>query len=223
MKYPFFNEPLPYDYSALEPYIDKTTMEVHHVRLLQSYVDKLNDIVKKQPFLQNFSLVQLLCNIYRMPEKLQTPIQNYAGGVFNHRIFFDGMTPDSDEKPQGALAKAIDRQFGNFDNFKKEFIDAAMSVFGSGYAWLVVSENKQLDIITTKNQDTPFLFLACPVMTIDVWEHAYFLKHYNDRLKYIEDWFHVIDWKKADRNYNSCKKAQIPYCVEFSKFLDQFR
>ena len=197
--YPFINTPLPYSYGALEPYIDKKTMEIHHDRLLQNYVNNLNRTLKENPWLQSYSLQELLYNVNAFPAQQSEEIRKNAGGVFNHRFYFNGMNPKKNTRPEGMMKKKIDNTFGTLDNFKKMFKDAALSVFGSGYAWLVKSGSR-LFIITTRNQDTPIELGMCPILAIDVWEHAYFLKHYNERAAYIDNWFQVADWEKAGEN-----------------------
>ncbi|MEA4815922.1 MAG: superoxide dismutase [Lachnospiraceae bacterium] len=203
--YPFKNTPLPYAYDALEPYIDAKTMELHHNRHLQTYIDNLNNTLKDYPMLQNASLVELIYNAGRLPKEIQMPVRNNAGGVYNHRFYFDNMINSGNSIPIGNLKEAIDSQFGSFENFKSEFKKAALSIFGSGYAWLVADKG-QLKIITTPNQNNPIEQNMCPVLNIDVWEHAYYLKHYNLRAEYIDDLFNVINWEKAEENYNNCVK-----------------
>lgn len=194
-RYPFVNEPLPYAYNALEPYIDEKTMHLHHDRHLQTYIDNLNTVLKLHPELQKYTLNQLLLNWDKLPEPLQIPVRNYAGGVYNHRFYFDGLAPDkiTSENP---MKKEIEEQFQDFDTFKSVMKGAALSVFGSGYAWLV-SDHGVLKILTTLNQDTPDIERLIPVLNLDVWEHAYYLKHYNERVSYIDDWFSVVNWDKA--------------------------
>ena len=203
--YPFVNLPLPYPYDELEPYIDTKTMELHHDRHLQTYINNLNDALKECPELQDLSLEQLIMNPYRLPEDIGTKIHNNAGGVYNHRFFFAGMENPNDSAgmPIGRLAAEIIKTYGGFDNFRDAFKKAALSVFGSGYAWLVVCRGK-LKIITTANQNTPLEMGMCPVIALDVWEHAYYLKHYNVRADYIDDWFNVVNWTKAEKNYLKC-------------------
>lgn len=201
--YPFVDLPLPYEYDALEPFIDQKTMHLHHDRHLQIYIDNLNNVLKENPPLQQLSLRQLICSASRLPWELQAIVRNNAGGVYNHRFFFDGLTNPANQTPAGNLAQAIACQFGNFGNFRDTFQKAALSVFGSGYAWLVVDRNT-LRIITTANQNTPIEMNLCPVLTVDVWEHAYYLKHYNVRADYIKDWFHIINWNQAEINYLAC-------------------
>ncbi len=202
--YPFINLPLPYDYDALEPYIDTKTMQLHHDRHLQTYIDNLNAVLKENPRLQKFSLEQLIRGAHRLPRELQTRVRNNAGGVYNHRFFFENMTPSSQE-PSGVLADAVDRTFGGPEAFEKKFTEAALSVFGSGYAWLV-SDRGRLRIITSPNQNTPLEEGLCPILNLDVWEHAYYLKHYNRRADYIPDWFNVVNWDRAEDNYRKCMK-----------------
>ncbi|MPM93454.1 Superoxide dismutase [Mn] 1 [bioreactor metagenome] len=199
--YPFINPPLPYAYSALEPYIDTKTMHIHHDRHLQAYTDNLNKALADKPALQGLTLEQLIMTANRMPPDTGVPISRNAGGVYNHRFYFNGMSPSSTGVPFGELAWAIDESFGSFESFKEKFTAAAMSVFGSGYAWLVCDQGGRLKIITTANQETPLPLRLCPILNIDVWEHAYYLKHYNERAKYIDDWWNVVNWGLANARY----------------------
>lgn len=197
--YPYINLPLHYPYNAMEPFIDEKTMMLHHDRHLQTYINNLNDILKDHPRLQQMSLEQMIRNSSRLPKDIQNGIRNNAGGVYNHRFFFDLLKNPAEEAPQGNLLPAIDRSFGSYEEFRNEFKKAALSVFGSGYAWLVYDHGK-LRIITTPNQNSPIEQGLCPILAIDVWEHAYYLKHYNVRSDYIDDWFRVINWEQAERN-----------------------
>lgn len=192
--YPFENTPLPYSYDALEPYIDTKTMELHHNRHLQTYIDNLNKALKPHPELQNLSLEFMLKNLCRLPAELSLALRRNGGGVYNHRFYFDSMTTASTLNPQ--LENELTTAFGSFEAFKERFKNAALSVFGSGYGWLVYN-GENYSIITTKNQNTPDLKLYIPLLNIDVWEHAYYLKHYNERNKYIDDWFNVVNWEKV--------------------------
>lgn len=201
--YPFVNLPLPYPYDALEPFIDARTMELHHDRHLQTYINHLNGVLKDHPQLQRMSLEQLIRSAPLMRGELQTSIRNNAGGVWNHRFFFDGLDKSPIKQPIGSLARAIDHRFGSYDAFREAFRKAALGVFGSGYAWLV-TERGRLRILTTPNQNSPVQQRLCPVLTVDVWEHAYYLKHYNARADYIDNWFQVIDWEQAEKNYRAC-------------------
>ena len=202
--YPFSNPPLPYSYQALEPYIDAKTMELHHNRHLQTYIDNLNLVLADAPAYQALSLDQLLENLETLPADIRTKVKNNAGGVYNHIFFFNGMKNPSTNLPEHALIAYIKNAFGSFEAFQSAFTKAALSVFGSGYAWLVLDALGRLQIITTSGQDTPLADRLCPVLNLDVWEHAYYLKHYNDRAAYIKDWFHVINWPAANRRLTNC-------------------
>lgn len=195
--YPFINTPLPYAYDALEPYIDEKTMHLHHDRHLQTYIDNLNKLLEENPALQQFSLEELLTRWCRLPQHLQVPVRNNAGGVFNHRFYFDSMKEPGTPCQAPRLFDEMSLRFKSPEDFKSQFKEAALSVFGSGYAWLV-SHGGRLKIITTANQNTPPLNSMTPLLTIDVWEHAYYLKHYNMRAAYIDDWFHVINWEVVE-------------------------
>jgi Fe-Mn family superoxide dismutase len=203
--YEFENVPLPYDYSALEPYIDTKTMELHHDKHLQTYVNNLNAALKNYPSLHTWSLEKLIYNANSLPKEIRTAVVNNGGGVYNHNFYFAGMANSEIKSPIGNLSYAIDKVFGSFDGFKSMFKQQALSVFGSGYAWLVMDRNCNLKIITTANQGTPLVNNLCPILNIDVWEHAYYLKHYNKRADYIDDWFQVVNWEKADEKYMKCK------------------
>jgi Fe-Mn family superoxide dismutase len=205
--YPFHNLPLPYAYNALEPYIDELTMHLHHDRHLQTYIDNLNSALANHPEAQKLSLQQLIQYSNRLPNDIRTAVRNNAGGVYNHRLYFDSMTPDL-QQPSGALADAVDKEYGGIDGFRQKFKAAAMSVFGSGYAWLCASPSGKLSIVTSPNQDTPLSRDCCPVLLADVWEHAYYLKHYNLRAAYLDAWFQVVDWNKAGERYTNCLSAR---------------
>ncbi len=202
--YKFINPPLPYDYNAPEPYIDEKTMHLHHDKHLQTYIDNLNNVLSNYPNLQTLSLQQLIMEADLLPSAIRIPILNNAGGVFNHEFYFSNLINSDNKLPVGLLADHIEKTFGSYENFQKEFSAAALSVFGSGYAWLVVGNNGLLKIITTPNQNTPLPMNLCPVLNIDVWEHAYYLKHYNVRADYIKDWFQVLNWQKINQNYIAC-------------------
>lgn len=190
-QYPFINMPLPYSYQALEPYIDATTMYLHHEKHLQAYIDNLNKLLAKKPKLQTYTLQELT--------QLPDDIGKNSGGVYNHRFYFEGLQP-SERIIHNQLYKEIENQFQSFEIFQKIFKQTALSIFGSGYAWLV-SERGLLRIITTANQEVPCPKKMCPILCIDVWEHAYYLKHYNLRGDYIDNWFKVINWKTAQMRW----------------------
>ena len=198
--YPFVNTPLPYAYNALEPYIDEKTMHLHHDRHLQTYIDNLNKLMDENPALQQFSLEELLTRWCRLPQHLQIPVRNNAGGVFNHRFYFNSMKEPGAPCEAPRLFDEMSLQFKSPEDFKSQFKEAALSVFGSGYAWLV-SHGGRLKIITTANQNTPPLNSMTLLLNIDVWEHAYYLKHYNMRAAYIDDWFHLINWEAVEGRF----------------------
>lgn len=203
--YPFVNTPLPYSYHALEPYIDEKTMQLHHDRHLQAYIDHLNAALEGCPRLQALSLEQLIRTSGRLSRDLQAEIRNNAGGVYNHRFFFEGLTNPTQGAPEGMLAQGINRFFCSYEGFLSQFKEAALSVFGSGYAWLVC-DRCCLKIMTTANQDSPVEWGCRPILCIDVWEHAYYLKHYNIRADYIDDWMQVINWDRAEERYRRCMR-----------------
>ena len=205
--YPFVNPPLPYPYDALEPYIDTKTMYLHHDRHLQTYVDQLNNAWKNAPEFHNWPLERLLTHTNELPEELRTPVTNNGGGVYNHIFFFNGMSASDTRFQAGNLYYAIVRDFGSVEQFYDEFRKKALSVFGSGYAWLALGPDGKLVIVTSANQDTPIARNFCPIAGIDVWEHAYYLKHYNERVAYIDDWFNVADWERASMLYEECLLA----------------
>jgi Fe-Mn family superoxide dismutase len=194
-------KPLPYAYDALEPYIDKETMILHHNKHYQAYVDNLNKALEKYPELYKYSLVELLQNIDTLPKDIQKTVLNNAGGAYNHGFFFDIMSPEKTE-PSEELRVSIERDFGSFENFKEQFKHASSSVFGSGWAWLVKDSSGKLSIVTTPNQNSPVSDNLTPVIGLDVWEHAYYLKYKNVRADYIDNWFNVVNWKQALENFN---------------------
>ncbi|MCL2632951.1 MAG: superoxide dismutase [Oscillospiraceae bacterium] len=192
---------LPYAYDALEPYIDTKTMKLHHDRHLKTYTDKLNAALAQCPELHSWSLERLLCSGNNIPMKIRNDVRNNGGGVYNHIYYFMGMSPDAEHVPGGELLDKICRTFGSWDEFKKKFKTCALDVFGSGYLWLVTDRRGCLKIVQTANQDSPISKGFCPIIVIDVWEHAYYLKHYNDRASYIDDWFAVLNAEFAEDNY----------------------
>lgn len=198
---------LPYAYDALEPYIDKETMEIHYTKHHQAYVDKLNAALEKMPELENKTLVELLKNLNDVPDDIRTAIRNNGGGDYNHSFFWPIMKKNGGGKPRDKVAQAINTFFGSFAAFQEQFNQAAKSVFGSGWAWLVVDdENEQLKIITTPNQDTPLMYNTKPLLGLDVWEHAYYLKYQNRRPDYINAWWHVVNWEHVEEHYQNIFK-----------------
>jgi len=205
--YPFTLKPLPYAYNALEPYIGTETMIIHHTKLLQNYINRLNGILKDYPAYQNWTLEELLINNNKLPKAIRIDVHRNAGGVFNHNFFFNEMKPHSptvrraNNNPNHIFCDFLNEVFTSFQNFKEIFSHFAMSVFGSGYAWLVMTEDHLLKFMTTANQDTPLPSKLQPILMIDVWEHAYFLDYKSDRARYIEEWFNVINWDKIEEIY----------------------
>lgn len=198
---PFKPKALNYAYDALEPYISKETMVLHHDKHYINYLEKLNGVIKTHPELYNASIYELLSCLDCLPNDVAQDIKNNGGGVYNHEFFFDIMTSKK-TKPSKNLNDAIIRDFGSFDNFKEQLKKSALSVFGSGWTWLVSDKEGKLYIVNTSNQDTPISVNLNPVIGIDVWEHAYYLSYKNNRANYIDNWFNVINWDKALENYN---------------------
>ena len=184
---------LPYAADALEPYIDAQTMTIHHDKHHAGYVKNLNTALEKHAELVGKSLESLLGDLNAVPEDIRTAVRNHGGGTWNHDMFWGVMAPKAGGTPKGELAKAIDAGFGSFDNFKAEFEKAATGRFGSGWAWLV-KKGSGLAVVSTANQDNPLSDGATPVMGIDVWEHAYYLKYQNRRAEYISNWWNVVNW-----------------------------
>jgi len=193
--------PLPYDYSALEPYIDTQTMQLHHDKHHQTYVTNVNNALQGHDQLAAMSVDDLLRNIKQVPESIRTAVQNNAGGHSNHSMFWNIMTPNGGGEPTGNLASAIQQAFGSFDAFKTAFNDAGTKRFGSGWAWLVLDTNGKLQVISTANQDSPLMSVMYPVMGNDVWEHAYYLKYQNRRPEYLNAWWNVVNWDAIAHRY----------------------
>lgn len=185
---------LNYSYNALEPYIDELTMTIHHSKHHQAYVDNLNAALDKHPELYNQDLETLLKNIDDVPSDIRVAVRNNGGGVYNHNFFWKLLKNNPNGQPKGPLLEAINRDFGSFQAFKEAFTLAAKSRFGSGWVWLVVNPTHKLEIVSTANQDSVF-HLGSPILTLDVWEHAYYLRYQNRRPDYINAFFNVIDWE----------------------------
>ena len=186
---------LPYDYNALEPHIDEQTMRIHHTKHHQTYVDKLNDAIKGTEW-EDKPVEEILKNFSSIPDDKKGPVKNHGGGHCNHSIFWTIMGPGGGGTPSGDAASAIDGAFGSFDTFKQKFTDAATTLFGSGWAWLV-SNNGSLEIVQRPNQDSPYMDGLTPILGLDVWEHAYYLKYQNKRPEYIEAFWNVINWDEV--------------------------
>jgi Fe-Mn family superoxide dismutase len=202
---PFSLPTLPYAFDALEPSVDKTTMEIHHGKHHNAYVTNLNKALESAADLANKSLEELLAkNCAIVPENTRTAVRNNAGGHINHSMFWQIMGPNVGGPPGGKLAEAIKSTFGGFDTFKEKFTAAAMGRFGSGWAWLVRQDGK-LDIYSTANQDSPVMEGKYPVLGLDVWEHAYYLKYQNRRNEYIGAWWNVVNWSEVEKRFASGK------------------
>jgi Fe-Mn family superoxide dismutase len=194
--------PLPYAYDALEPSIDAQTMQIHHDKHHQAYVNNLNAALEKAPELQGKSLDDLMRGINTVPESVRTAVRNNGGGHWNHSMFWQVMGPKSGGSPSGALGDAINSAFGSFDKFKEQFAAAAGSRFGSGWAW-VVSDGGKLSITSTPNQDNPLMEGKTAILGVDVWEHAYYLKYQNRRPDYVKAWWDVVNWSAVAERYKA--------------------
>lgn len=194
---------LDYEYDALEPHIDAKTIEIHHSKHHQGYVNKLNAALEKHPDLQSKSVVELISDLDSVPQDIRTAVRNNGGGHANHSLFFTLIGPDGGGKPQGALSEAINAAFGGFDQFKEAFTKEALGRFGSGWAWLSQNKNGELIIESTANQDNPLMFGRTPILGLDVWEHAYYLNYQNRRADYVKAWWSVVDWERTANNYEA--------------------
>ncbi len=196
---------LPYEFNALEPYVDEQTMRIHHGKHHAAYVNNLNNVLKDHPNLQNKSLEDLLKDINSVPESIRTVVRNNGGGHANHSLFWTVMKSKGDGEPKGDLADAIKKKFGDFESFQKKFSETAMGRFGSGWAWLVVN-NGELEVYSTANQDSPLMEGKTPILGLDVWEHAYYLKYQNRRVEYVENWWNVVNWEQVKKNFTNAGK-----------------
>jgi Fe-Mn family superoxide dismutase len=203
--------PLPYDFGALEPHIDAKTMEIHHDRHHAAYVNNLNTALKDHPEFQGKTIEALISNLGALPEAIRTAVRNNGGGHANHSMFWQIMKPDGGGEPSGALADAITKDLGGFAPFKEAFSKAATTRFGSGWAWLVVRDGK-LAVTSTANQDNPLMDVVeagqkgTPILGLDVWEHAYYLKYQNKRPDYIAAWWNTVNWDDVARRFAGAKK-----------------
>ncbi|WP_279592631.1 superoxide dismutase [Clostridium perfringens] len=195
-------KPLHYPYDALEPSIDEETVKIHHDKHQQAYVDKLNKALEKHPELYGKSLYDILSNLDDMPEDIMADLVNQGGGVYNHEFYWSILGKGCN-RPVAEIADAIDRDFGSFEEFKEKFKQCGISTFGSGWAWLVSDKDGKLEIMSTKDQSSPISLGLIPILTMDVWEHAYYLKYQNRRPEYIDYFFDIINWKKCEEYYNN--------------------
>jgi len=198
---PFELPKLQYAYDALEPHIDAMTMEIHHSKHHAAYINNLNKALEPYIDLQTKELEELVKELNSLPESIRTAVQNNGGGHYNHTFFWKLLTPNSSKSPEGPLADALNKEFGNFENFKMEFNKAAMGRFGSGWAWLIMDSNKNLSVVSTPNQDNPLMGGFVPVLGLDVWEHAYYLKYQNRRADYVNAFWEVVNWIQVQINY----------------------
>ncbi|WP_040949598.1 superoxide dismutase [Gorillibacterium massiliense] len=195
---------LPYSKDALEPHIDALTMEIHHDRHHATYVNNLNAALESAPELQNKSVESLIADLNSVPEGIRTAVRNNGGGHANHSLFWEVIGPNGGGEPKGALASAIDSELGGFAKFKEDFAKAATTRFGSGWAWLSVKDGK-LSVTSTPNQDSPLMEGATPILGLDVWEHAYYLKYQNKRPDYIAAFWNVVNWDEVGKRYEAAK------------------
>ena len=201
---PYELPPLPYPYGALEPHIDEMTMQIHHDRHHAAYVNNANAALEKHPELDSLSVEDLLRRIESVPEDVRTALRNNAGGHANHSLFWEIMSPDGGGQPGGSLGSAIDQAFGSFEAFKDELSKKAAGQFGSGWGWLVAGGGA-LQVISTPNQDSPYMQGLTPILGVDVWEHAYYLKYQTKRADYIAAWWNVVNWAAVADRYEKAR------------------
>ena len=199
--YPFDLMVLPYDYSALQPSVSRTTLEFHHDKHHQTYVNNLNAALEGSKDFRKKNLEEILSNLDKLPRDIATAVTNNGGGVFNHNFYFEALTAPDSTAPSDKLKDALEKTFGSFENFLAEFKKAALAQFGSGWAWLVMDDGSSLKIVRTANQDTPLKDGMKPLLTIDVWEHAYYLDYQNRRADYIDSYFKIVNWDIVSRRY----------------------
>ncbi|NHM30325.1 superoxide dismutase [Neobacillus terrae] len=195
---------LPYAYDALEPHIDKETMNIHHTKHHNTYVTNLNNALEGNEELLSKSVEEVISNLDAVPESARTAVRNNGGGHANHTLFWQILSPNGGGEPTGELADALNSKFGSLENFKEEFAKAATTRFGSGWAWLVVN-NGELEVTSTPNQDSPLMEGKTPVLGLDVWEHAYYLNYQNRRPEYITNFWNVVNWDEVSKRYSSAK------------------
>lgn len=200
---------LPYNYDALTPYIDERTMHLHHDMHHQTYVDKLNALLVDYPEFANWPIEKILTNLDKLPEKLRTPVRNQAGGHYNHSLFWKMLSPDFDQKIDAGLLDRINKEWGNLQEFKNAFSSNAVDVFGSGWTWLVMKPDGKLQIVSTMNQDSPISIGLTPLLGIDLWEHAYYLKYENRPPEYIKAFWHVVNWAQVAENMSQSSLSEM--------------
>ncbi len=205
-KYPYTLPELGYSYDALEPYIDAKTIELHYSKHHQGYVNKLNSALEQYPKLQEKTLQELLSNLATIPEDIRTAIRNNGGGHANHSLYWYIMTPPQNKDMPKELVAIINKTFGDMENFKQELYNSALTRFGSGWAWLFINETGSLEVDSTPNQDSPISNGSLPILGIDVWEHAYYLKYQNRRGEYIKNWIETVNWNKVNELLHQAEK-----------------
>ena len=201
MKYKYTLPPLPYEYDALEPYIDARTMDIHYNKHHKSYVDNLNTAIEGYEHLYTVELGEILAGINNIPEDIKTTVRNNGGGHMNHSFFWKIMKKNGGGEPHGKLAEAIKKTFGSFNKFQDDFNATAKKVFGSGWSWLCINDQRKISILSTPNQDSPLMQGLMPIVGLDVWEHAYYLSYQNRRPDYITAWWQVVNWEQAEENF----------------------
>lgn len=196
---------LTYAFDALEPFIDTQTMNIHYSKHHQAYVDNVNTALAKYPEVAEIELLELLKDLDKVPADIRGAVRNNGGGHINHTMFWEVMAPNGKKEPTGALLSEIEKTFGTLSSMKEQFATAAKTRFGSGWAWLVVTADNELKIVSTANQDNPVSEGLTPILGLDVWEHAYYLKYQNRRPEYIEQWWNVVNWDVVERNFEAAK------------------
>ncbi len=197
--------PLPYAYDALEPFIDAKTLEIHHGKHHQTYVDKLNAALEQHPELQERTVEELITSLDEIPETIRTAVRNNAGGHFSHTLYWNCMAPHAQKEIPETMQKALTESFGSVETFKEQFTAAATNLFGSGWVWLAADANKKLKIVSTQGHDSPLMTGDRPIMVIDIWEHAYYLHYQNRRPEYILNWWNVLDWNNVTERYEDLR------------------
>jgi Fe-Mn family superoxide dismutase len=198
---PFLLPKLKYDHNALEPYMDAETVEVHHNKHHAGYTKKLNAALEKHPEFFDLDIANILSNLSNIPEDIRTAVRNNGGGFFHHNLWWEQLSPGKGREPSGALAETLNKNFGSFSEFKEKINNAALGVFGSGWAWLCKDAAGELSIIGTPNQDSPVSLQLTPLLTIDVWEHAYYLKFQNRRKDFVENFWNMVDWDIVSKRF----------------------
>ena len=201
-------DPLPFSPNALEPHIDARTMEIHHGKHHQTYIDKLNAALEGQNELQNLSALELISDLSKVPDSIRGAVRNNGGGHVNHSFFWKSLSPNGGGEPHGGLASAIDRAFGSFDQFKQDFTNSALTRFGSGWAWLIKNGDGSVAVTSSPNQDSPWMagvseVVGQPLIGLDVWEHAYYLNYQNRRPDYVSAFWNIVDWNRASSLFDS--------------------